>query len=238
MKSQMKIMMKQIPSILRLNLLIKVFSLSPVFLAIILTPQNQPQATMVLPYSVDNLLKEAPVVVYGQIVFIETDSKTGYRTAVLEAREIAKSPKLFESRRDFFIPLFNRALPDKKTVERVAASPEFRLYEDVLVFLRPYQDRDLGQRRRADGEPLFALMGFHQGAMRVYEDTLGIRRAARWDQDQPTEISNHELVSSRSLSDAKKTKADRLEDLVVPVEELPTLNSLLNQARAFAGATQ
>jgi len=189
-------------------------------------------ATTVRPLDVDQLMQLAPIVVYGKVVQIEVSSETGLRTAVIEAMEVPKGPADIRERRDFHVPLFNRAIPRSDLIERVPSAPELQVLEEVVLFLEPRPRAEKGLFFRTDQRDLYYIQGLYQGKMRVLSDRLGRRHVAAWSQVPDKIMTDRELRKQRTTPRAALSETQvSLRTATVQVETLPTLYSLLNQAR-------
>jgi len=196
------------------------------------------QATLVVERSLEQLLRSATIVVYGQVVQIEVDSGSGFRTAIVEVKEIAKAPADLQHEREFYVPLLNRALPHTDLVEFVSEAPELRWGQEVLLCLQPVADP--GVHRRLDGRPIYALLGLFQGKFTVLPDRLGVRRLASF-RDLPEEaLSAHALQAQRSTPRLQRGILPRNLNIQAPEppamllsEELPGLDAVLNRARRY-----
>jgi hypothetical protein len=189
-------------------------------------------ATLVEPMDSGALVRRAPIVAYGQVAQIEVDASTGRRTAIFEAFDLAKAPQAYKHERDFYIPLMNRAIPQSDLVETVIGAPELKLGDVLVVFLAPLLESELGpNERRADGRPVYSLVGFHQGKFRVVKDRDGIRRALSWDEGQENS-SRPKVADLRSAKTTKRVEARISEEIVNGSEKFQSLDSLLSKARA------
>ncbi len=156
-------------------------------------------ATTVLPMNVNDLIARSSIVIHGKVVQMDVNEK-GYRVAVVEALEVLRAPEEFRQRRDFHIPLFNRAVPHSDWIDYVPSAPELVLLEELVIFLDPIAPEEEGFFKRLDGQRLFSLHGFHQGKMRVLPDAAGVRRVAAWN-ELPEPLN--------SLKDLKKQKTTK-----------------------------
>jgi hypothetical protein len=185
------------------------------------------RATTVVTLSPENLARQAPIVVHGRVVQMDVDGQTGFRSAIVEALDIPRAPEEFRQVRDFYIPLLNRAIPNRDEMEWVAGAPELKVGEELVLFLRPVPAESQGLHARIDGRPLFALQGFHQGKMRVVKDKRGVRRLAAWNEFPEKPVSPVEIRGQRTTTRIKES----VSLLTVPSSELRSLDSLLNLAR-------
>lgn len=185
-------------------------------------------ATTVVPETRTSLLGKAPIIVHGKVVQMEVHPTTGQRTAIVEAFEVAKGAEVYKRQRDFYIPLLNRAIPHRDLVQVVPAAPELALGDEVVVFLRPWPE-DSG---RADGRPIFALEGFHQGKYRVVSDARGVRKVAAWDELPDRPLNPAELQTQKTSVRIQRGASKGPVESPAVVDKLESLDSLLNAARA------
>jgi hypothetical protein len=186
-------------------------------------------ATLVVPETPESLAVKAPIVAYGFVTQIQVNPETGYRTAVFEALDLAKSFNQRKKQKEFLVELTNRAIPKSQLVELVSGAPELKLGEEVVLFLRPIEARS---RRRSDQKSFFSIEGFYQGKMRVVRDSQGVRRALAWNS-----LPAEQGVSMKALYHQKSThklKVDQIKSQNSGDESLKearTLDSILNFAR-------
>ncbi len=193
--------------------------------------------TTVIPLSLDDLTKRAPVIVYGRVVQIEVDSKSGWRTAVVEATEVAKGSEEFRHQRDFYIPLHDRFIPFTDIAERVSDAPDLKVLEEVVLFLRPIPQHQEGVHARRDSKRIFSLMGFHQGKLRVFRAENNVRFVAAWNERPEKKQSLRDLQKQKTTKRFGKNKIKTQEDEKINLDSLKNLQSLdavLNKARAAA----
>ncbi len=183
-------------------------------------------ATTVEPFSQDRLLREAPLIVHGVVVQIET-GRGGRRSARLEAREVLRAPDGFRGLSEFRLPLRNHVSPDGRMAYRVGLAPDFKVGEEVVAFLVP-------RGQAGDVAAGFDLLGFHQGKFRVVSDATGVRRVRSWDQAPEAPLSDEELAAQRRGTARFQTKSSSLQLPLVgggEAQQLMTLDELLNRAR-------
>jgi hypothetical protein len=193
------------------------------------------RATLVVPRTLEQLTKGASVVVHGRVVQMDVDSESGHRTAVVEALEVAKGSSEEKHRRDFRVPLLNRAIPRADLVEQISMAPELRLGEEVVLYLVPRAVTASGPH--PGNEETFTLNGFQQGKLRVLNDARGVRRVLQWD-EAPREpvLSPLELARQRTTPRLQLMRAGTASPQALPPvdDHLPTLDAVLNLARGSA----
>ncbi len=193
-------------------------------------------ATLVIPETPFSLVEKSPIVVWGSVVQIEVDSQTGYRTAVLEVKEIPKSPERLRQSKEFWIELQNRGVPRTDLVELVASAPELKVGEELVVFLRPLKQNHPKQIKRTDSRELFSLEGFYQGKLRVYQDSYGVRKVWAWNEGpddvalSPKEIQTSKTTPRMAMGKIKAAAVVRKSE----EEQGILLDSLLNRARKLS----
>jgi hypothetical protein len=187
--------------------------------------------------NLEALLNEAPIVVYGKVVQIEVESGTGFRTALVEPLDVARAPAEFKDAREFYIPLRDRAIPRSDIIERVSQAPDFKLDEEVLLFLHPIPVRVEGLRHRKDGRRIFAMDGFFQGKFKIFEDKEGVRRVLAWDEGRETRTSDQDLRAQSTTARRPLHAQSQRETLDRP--QARALDAVLNSARSIpVNATQ
>jgi hypothetical protein len=192
-------------------------------------------ATLVVPQTIEQLTKGAAIVVHGRVVQMDVDGESGRRTAVVEALEVAKGSSAEKRRRDFRVPLLNRAVPRADLVEQISMAPELHPGEEVVLYLVPRAVTASGPQPGA--EETFALNGFQQGKLRVLNDARGVRRVLQWD-EAPREpvLSPLELARQRTTPRLQLVRAGTANPQALPPidDHLPTLDAVLNLARGSA----
>ncbi len=181
----------------------------------------------------NELVQLSQVVVWGEVVQIDIHPVTGYRSAVLEAREVVRAPEEFSSLRDFKIALENRYLRKDDLLERVQGAPELKVGDEVLVFLDAMKPEKHKLRYEASrGETLFSLRGFQQGVYRIFSDENGVRRALSWNQMALPKLSDADLKTQKSGLRKKRSLVSQSLPRESKNLDLPTLDSLNNLVRA------
>ncbi len=196
---------------------------------------SEAKATWVVPETIQSLSKKAPLVVYGYVAQIEVHSQTGRRTALVEALDVAKSPKLLENQKEFLVELTNRGIPRSDLVEIVSGAPELKVGEEVVLYLRPATDSLTQFRSRTDQKPLFVIEGFHQGKLRVFRNQNGVRQV--W-----TLSHRNSQISLTPEEIKKQTTTQRVKAPVYlksqDSDNVISLDSVLSQARNWKGISE
>ena len=74
------------------------------------------------------------MVVYGRVVQILVQESSGRQLALVQAREQVRGPQ--SNGQDFYVPIHHRYIKSRQEVESISGAPNFKLGEELLLFLR------------------------------------------------------------------------------------------------------
>jgi hypothetical protein len=181
-------------------------------------------ATTLMPMNVQKLSESSQLVVHGRVVKVEEQG--GRRSAVVQVLEQVRGREVSSPLR---VELLQRGSREMGWVERVADAVEFKVNEEVLVFLS--QSKKSGN---------WVPVGLKQGKYRVVSDKRGVRRALSWRDASTNQVSDAELLDVSKTEVIHKSKVMGASNNAISgfaneeLEKAETLSNLINQVRGFA----